>query len=104
MVKDIQRRLNRIDAKDKVHKTQEANSFLSVRVFAEECLCQNGGVCVDINGTCDCPTGYTGLYCQFGGYYMLTAYLSYQMSHYTFDQKLILQVSLLNITIVSSQK
>lgn len=31
----------------------------------EECLCQNGGVCVDINGTCDCPTGYTGLYCQF---------------------------------------
>uniref|UniRef100_A0A8C2XCD3 Sushi, nidogen and EGF like domains 1 n=1 Tax=Cyclopterus lumpus TaxID=8103 RepID=A0A8C2XCD3_CYCLU len=31
----------------------------------EECLCQNGGVCVDINGTCDCPSGYTGLYCQF---------------------------------------
>uniref|UniRef100_A0A665UQD8 Sushi, nidogen and EGF-like domain-containing protein 1 n=1 Tax=Echeneis naucrates TaxID=173247 RepID=A0A665UQD8_ECHNA len=31
----------------------------------EECLCQNGGVCVDINGTCKCPSGYTGLYCQF---------------------------------------
>ncbi|XP_030647438.1 LOW QUALITY PROTEIN: sushi, nidogen and EGF-like domain-containing protein 1 [Chanos chanos] len=31
----------------------------------EECLCQNGGVCVDLNGTCDCPTGFTGLYCQF---------------------------------------
>ncbi|XP_020488730.2 sushi, nidogen and EGF-like domain-containing protein 1 isoform X1 [Labrus bergylta] len=31
----------------------------------EECLCQNGGVCVDNNGTCDCPSGYTGLYCQF---------------------------------------
>ncbi|KAM6963106.1 sushi, nidogen and EGF-like domain-containing protein 1 [Aplochiton taeniatus] len=31
----------------------------------EECLCQNGGVCVDMNGTCACPSGYTGLYCQF---------------------------------------
>uniref|UniRef100_A0AAV2KYH3 Sushi, nidogen and EGF-like domain-containing protein 1 n=1 Tax=Knipowitschia caucasica TaxID=637954 RepID=A0AAV2KYH3_KNICA len=31
----------------------------------EECLCQNGGVCMDPNGTCECPTGYTGLYCQF---------------------------------------
>ncbi|XP_041696619.1 sushi, nidogen and EGF-like domain-containing protein 1 isoform X1 [Coregonus clupeaformis] len=29
----------------------------------EECLCQNGGVCVD--GTCDCTSGFTGLYCQF---------------------------------------
>ncbi|XP_061680966.1 rootletin isoform X3 [Syngnathoides biaculeatus] len=31
----------------------------------EECLCQNGGVCVDGNGTCQCPASYTGLYCQF---------------------------------------
>ncbi|KAL4630710.1 sushi, nidogen and EGF-like domain-containing protein 1 [Arapaima gigas] len=31
----------------------------------EECLCQNGGTCVDANGSCDCPSGYTGLYCQF---------------------------------------
>ncbi|MCJ8729669.1 hypothetical protein PDJAM_G00109160 [Pangasius djambal] len=31
----------------------------------EECLCQNGGVCIDANGTCECPTGFTGLYCQF---------------------------------------
>ncbi|XP_022531192.2 sushi, nidogen and EGF-like domain-containing protein 1 [Astyanax mexicanus] len=31
----------------------------------EECLCQNGGVCVDVNGTCECPSGFTGLYCQF---------------------------------------
>uniref|UniRef100_A0A8C5N809 Sushi, nidogen and EGF-like domain-containing protein 1 n=1 Tax=Gouania willdenowi TaxID=441366 RepID=A0A8C5N809_GOUWI len=31
----------------------------------EECLCQNGGQCVDANGTCECPSGYTGLYCQF---------------------------------------
>ncbi|XP_054644529.1 sushi, nidogen and EGF-like domain-containing protein 1 isoform X4 [Dunckerocampus dactyliophorus] len=31
----------------------------------EECLCQNGGVCVDSNGTCECPISYTGLYCQF---------------------------------------
>nr|XP_023657699.1 sushi, nidogen and EGF-like domain-containing protein 1 isoform X2 [Paramormyrops kingsleyae] len=31
----------------------------------EECLCQNGGVCVDVNGSCDCPSRYTGVYCQF---------------------------------------
>uniref|UniRef100_A0AAY5EGM2 Sushi, nidogen and EGF-like domain-containing protein 1 n=1 Tax=Electrophorus electricus TaxID=8005 RepID=A0AAY5EGM2_ELEEL len=31
----------------------------------EECPCQNGGVCVDVNGTCECPAGFTGLYCQF---------------------------------------
>ncbi|XP_077463845.1 sushi, nidogen and EGF-like domain-containing protein 1 isoform X2 [Stigmatopora argus] len=31
----------------------------------QECLCQNGGVCVDANGTCDCPASYTGIYCQF---------------------------------------
>ncbi|XP_067085594.1 sushi, nidogen and EGF-like domain-containing protein 1 [Osmerus mordax] len=30
----------------------------------EECLCQNGGLCLDLNGTCECPSGYTGLYCQ----------------------------------------
>ncbi|XP_036834824.1 sushi, nidogen and EGF-like domain-containing protein 1 isoform X3 [Oncorhynchus mykiss] len=28
-----------------------------------ECLCQNGGVCVD--GTCVCTSGFTGIYCQF---------------------------------------
>uniref|UniRef100_A0A3B4AQ58 Sushi, nidogen and EGF-like domain-containing protein 1 n=1 Tax=Periophthalmus magnuspinnatus TaxID=409849 RepID=A0A3B4AQ58_9GOBI len=38
---------------------------LSMCRYAEECLCQNGGICVDLNGTCECPTGYTGLYCQF---------------------------------------
>ncbi|KAJ0065223.1 hypothetical protein NL108_006584, partial [Boleophthalmus pectinirostris] len=38
---------------------------VSVCLCAEECLCQNGGVCVDLNGTCECPAGYTGLYCQF---------------------------------------
>ncbi|KAJ3599858.1 hypothetical protein NHX12_033812 [Muraenolepis orangiensis] len=31
----------------------------------EECLCQNGGECVDANGTCECSSGFTGLYCQF---------------------------------------
>lgn len=35
---------------------------------AAECLCQNGGVCVGINGTCKCPSGFTGAYCQLGGY------------------------------------
>jgi len=28
----------------------------------ENTLCKNGGVCVD--GTCDCPEGYTGSYCD----------------------------------------
>uniref|UniRef100_A0A3B3UY66 Sushi, nidogen and EGF like domains 1 n=1 Tax=Poecilia latipinna TaxID=48699 RepID=A0A3B3UY66_9TELE len=37
-----------------------------VCVSAVECLCQNGGVCVGINGTCECPPGYTGAYCQLG--------------------------------------
>uniref|UniRef100_A0AAY4ES26 Sushi, nidogen and EGF-like domain-containing protein 1 n=1 Tax=Denticeps clupeoides TaxID=299321 RepID=A0AAY4ES26_9TELE len=32
---------------------------------SKECLCQNGGVCVDANGTCECPARFTGLYCQF---------------------------------------
>uniref|UniRef100_A0AAZ3QN63 Sushi, nidogen and EGF-like domains 1 n=1 Tax=Oncorhynchus tshawytscha TaxID=74940 RepID=A0AAZ3QN63_ONCTS len=31
----------------------------------EECLCQNGGICVEVNGTCDCSSGFTGLHCQF---------------------------------------
>ncbi|KAM9385652.1 sushi, nidogen and EGF-like domain-containing protein 1 [Pholidichthys leucotaenia] len=31
----------------------------------EECLCENGGICVDVNRTCECPPGYTGRYCQF---------------------------------------
>uniref|UniRef100_A0AAZ3NXK6 Sushi, nidogen and EGF-like domains 1 n=1 Tax=Oncorhynchus tshawytscha TaxID=74940 RepID=A0AAZ3NXK6_ONCTS len=30
-----------------------------------ECLCQNGGICVEVNGTCDCSSGFTGLHCQF---------------------------------------
>uniref|UniRef100_A0A3Q2P5H2 Sushi, nidogen and EGF like domains 1 n=1 Tax=Fundulus heteroclitus TaxID=8078 RepID=A0A3Q2P5H2_FUNHE len=33
------------------------------------CLCQNGGVCVGINGTCECPSGYTGAFCQLGGHF-----------------------------------
>lgn len=40
-------------------------SFL-LSLSAEECLCQNGGVCVDVSGTCECPSGYTGLRCQLG--------------------------------------
>lgn len=44
------------------------HSVLCVCVSAEECPCQNGGMCVDSDGTCDCPSGYTGLYCQFGEY------------------------------------
>uniref|UniRef100_A0A4W5PIX8 EGF-like domain-containing protein n=1 Tax=Hucho hucho TaxID=62062 RepID=A0A4W5PIX8_9TELE len=35
-----------------------------------ECLCQNGGVCVD-DGTCDCTSGFTGIYCQFGTYHII---------------------------------
>nr|XP_043900380.1 sushi, nidogen and EGF-like domain-containing protein 1 isoform X1 [Solea senegalensis] len=38
----------------------------------EECLCQNGGVCANISGVCECPSGYTGPYCQFGGYNTVT--------------------------------
>ncbi|XP_053708828.1 sushi, nidogen and EGF-like domain-containing protein 1 isoform X2 [Synchiropus splendidus] len=32
----------------------------------EQCLCKNGGVCVNVSGiiSCDCPAGYTGPYCQ----------------------------------------
>uniref|UniRef100_A0A8C6TT76 Sushi, nidogen and EGF-like domain-containing protein 1 n=1 Tax=Neogobius melanostomus TaxID=47308 RepID=A0A8C6TT76_9GOBI len=47
------------------HISQSTQNSCSLNVSAEECLCQNGGVCVDVNGTCECPTGYTGLYCQF---------------------------------------
>ncbi|XP_013884547.1 sushi, nidogen and EGF-like domain-containing protein 1 isoform X2 [Austrofundulus limnaeus] len=44
--------------------TQQMNSSEALNQ-TEECLCQNGGVCVDTNGTCECPPGYTGHYCQF---------------------------------------
>ncbi|XP_057193178.1 sushi, nidogen and EGF-like domain-containing protein 1 isoform X12 [Triplophysa rosa] len=41
------------------------NSSSTDAANPSDCLCQNGGVCVDLNGTCECPRGFTGLYCQF---------------------------------------
>uniref|UniRef100_A0AAR2LD50 Sushi, nidogen and EGF-like domains 1 n=1 Tax=Pygocentrus nattereri TaxID=42514 RepID=A0AAR2LD50_PYGNA len=42
-------------------------NYLSLELTTKTaCPCQNGGVCVDVNGTCECPTGFTGLFCQFG--------------------------------------
>lgn len=39
-----------------------------------ECLqitCYNGGTCTNLDGSykCNCPTGYTGEYCQLGKLY-----------------------------------
>ncbi len=44
--------------------------------------CQNGGVCVDgINRfTCNCPVGYTGLFCEIGKYIMRTSWWLDEMS------------------------
>ena len=41
--------------------------------------CQNGGVCTAnlhgpwLQGSCDCPRGYVGSYCQYGGTYYVAA-------------------------------
>ena len=30
----------------------------------ERCLCQNAGLCHNVDGTCDCPPGWRGDHCQ----------------------------------------
>ncbi|HZV68506.1 MAG TPA: calcium-binding EGF-like domain-containing protein [Saprospiraceae bacterium] len=34
----------------------------SERSVCDDVMCENGGICLD--GTCDCPVGFTGVHCQ----------------------------------------
>uniref|UniRef100_A0A8C7GN26 Sushi, nidogen and EGF-like domains 1 n=1 Tax=Oncorhynchus kisutch TaxID=8019 RepID=A0A8C7GN26_ONCKI len=43
--------------------TIQLTSQMPLYSLHNNCLCQNGGVCVD--GTCVCTSGFTGIYCQF---------------------------------------
>ncbi len=38
-----------------------------ILVGVDDCpgVCENGGVCNEDTGHCDCPEGYTGVLCQF---------------------------------------
>ena len=40
--------------------------------YGENCIlecppCENGGICDDKNGTCICPPGFMGEWCEIGG-------------------------------------